>query len=247
MKAKKPKIIVVMPAYNAERTLKTIYSGIPKNLINSVIIVNDGSTDQTSSVAKKLKAKFISHSKNLGYGANQKTCYKQALKQKADYVIMLHPDGQYNPKDLPKFVKQLTDNQADLVLGSRFLNAGDKETPLYKSLSIKVITALFNLVLGTRLTEANTGYRGFSKKLLETIPFQKNGNSYIFDPQAIIQAKHFNLKITEVPVTKAYNPERIEPDFKTSVHHGFENLILLVQYLLHKLKLYQADFLISEK
>jgi glycosyltransferase involved in cell wall biosynthesis len=243
--AKKEKIIVVLPAYNAARTLKKVYQGINRRIIDKVILVDDGSKDGTGDFSKKLGIDTIIHRRNKGYGANQKTCYKQALKLKADYVIMLHPDGQYDPKDLKKFVAVLKSRRVDMVLGSRFLESGDKETPVYKSLALKIIATLFNLVLGTKLTEANTGYRGYSRKLLTTIPFYKNGDGYLFDPQMIIQAVHFGFNLAEVPVSKRYNPERIEPKFIQSIHHGLENLSLLLQYLLHKKRIRPADFLIK--
>jgi glycosyltransferase involved in cell wall biosynthesis len=186
----------------------------------------------------------ITHRQNMGYGANQKTCYQRALKLKADYVIMLHPDGQYDPKDLTKFIAVLKFRQADMVLGSRFLMSGDKETPAYKSFSLKIIAALFNFVLGTKLTEANTGYRGYTRRLLQKVPFLKNGDGYLFDPQIIIQAIHFGFKIAEVPVTKRYNPERIEPKFIQSIYHGLENVSLLLAYLFHKTGIRPTDFLI---
>ena len=208
---KKEKIIVVLPAYNAVRTLKKVYQGIDSRIINSVVLVDDGSKDGTGAFSKKLGIDTIIHRQNKGYGANQKTCYQRALKLKADYVIMLHPDGQYDPKDLKKFVAVLKSRRVDMVLGSRFLKSGDKETPAYKSFSLKIIAALFNFVLGTNLTEANTGYRGYTRKLLETIPYYKNGDGYLFDPQMIIQAIYFGFNFAEVPVSKRYNPERIEP------------------------------------
>lgn len=242
---KKEKIIVVLPAYNAVRTLKKVYQGIDSRIISNVLLVDDGSRDGTGEFSKKLGIDTIIHRQNKGYGANQKTCYEQALKLKADYVIMLHPDGQYDPKDLIKFVTVLKSKQTDMVLGSRFLQSGDKETPFYKSFSLRMIASLFNLVLGTKLTEANTGYRGYSRKLLITVPFYKNGDGYLFDPQMIIQAIHFGFNLAEVPVSKRYNPERIEPKFIQSVHHGLENLSLLLQYLLHKKGIRPANFLIK--
>lgn len=238
----KPKIVTVLPAYNAARTLKSVYQQIPRKLVDQTILVDDGSKDNTVAVSKKLGIRTIVHSHNQGYGANQKTCYTQALKFKVDYVIMLHPDGQYDPADIPKFVTQLNQG-ADLVLGSRFLTGGHKKTPFYKSVSIKIITLLFNLILGTRLTEANTGYRGFSRRLLQTVPWHKNGNSYIFDPQMIIQAHHFGFKIVDVPIIKDYHPAMSSPGFVKSLHHGLENLQLLLQYLLHRLRIRPADFL----
>lgn len=242
---KKEKIVVVLPAYNAVRTLQKVYQGIDRRIINQVVLVDDGSQDRTSTLSKKLGIFTIVHRKNNGYGANQKTCYKTALKLEADYVIMLHPDGQYDPKDLKKFVQLLKSGKADMVIGSRFLRGGDKETPLYKVLPLKIIAKLFNFVLGTELTEANSGYRGYSRNLLKTVPFQKNGDGYLFDPQIILQAKYLGFKLAEVPVSKKYNPERIEPNLVKSVHHGMENLFLLIQYFLHRLKIKSADFLIN--
>lgn len=239
----KQKIIVIMPAYNAERTLTSVYRQISKKLIDKVILCDDGSKDGTVALSKKLGITTIIHPKNMGYGANQKTCYHAALKLGADFVIMLHPDGQYNPADLSLFVQALKSKKGDLILGSRFLNRGDKETPFYKAISIKIITLLFNLVLGINISEANTGYRGYTRKLLETVPFDNNGNGYIFDPQFIIQTVYAGFKIGEVPVTKEYNEEAISPNFKKSVEHGLENLTLLVQYLLQKFSLRKAEFL----
>lgn len=241
---KNNKVIVVFPAYNAERTLEKIYEEIPKKAVNNIILVDDGSKDRTVEIAKRIGIKTIVHKKNLGYGANQKTCYENALKMGADYVIMLHPDGQYAPRDLPKFIGKLKQNRYGLILGSRFLSGGDKSTPVYKSISIRIITLLFNLVLGTKLSEANTGYRGFSRKLLKTIPYHKNGSGYIFDPQAIIQARYFGFKIGEVPVTKDYNEGASSPNFKKSLEHGLENISLLVQYILHKLGVRKVNFLV---
>lgn len=231
-----------MPAYNAERTLPDVYART-KNLVDLVILTDDGSRDKTVEVSKKLGIKTIVHSKNMGYGANQKTCYKAALEAGADFVIMLHPDGQYDPKDLPLFINALKSKKADLILGSRFLDKGDSETPFYKSISIRIITLLFNMVLGIHISEANTGYRGYSRKLLEKVPFQKNGNGYIFDPQFIIQTVYFGFKIADVPVTKQYNEEAISPNFQKSVQHGLENISLLGEFLLQKMGVRKADFL----
>lgn len=232
-----------MPAYNAARTLQNVYRKIPKKIADFIVLVDDGSKDETVKIAKKLKIHTIVHKKNQGYGANQKTCYTYALKKNVDFVIMLHPDGQYDPRDIPKFIKAFINKKADLVLGSRFLQAGDKKTPLYKSLSIRIITILFNLVLGTQLSEANTGYRGFSRHILQTVPWQTNGPTYIFDPQFIIQTQYLSGKIIDVPVFKDYHDAASSPNFMTSLRHGIENLELLGQYLLHRLHIKKAQFL----
>lgn len=239
----KSKVIVVIPAYNSERTIKDVYEKIPKDLVGGIIIVDDGSKDDTVEEIKKFGLTPIVHKKNLGYGANQKTLYTNALKTDARYIIMLHPDGQYDPKDLPKFIKALKEEKGDLVLGSRFLTDGINETPFYKSISIRLITMIFNLVLGTHISEVNTGYRGYNAKLLKTIPFLKNGNGYIFDPQLIIQSAFFGFKMAEVPVSKRYNKEAISPSFSKSLQHGLENMQLLAEYILHRLRLKKANFL----
>lgn len=243
MNQKTTKVIVVMPAYNAERTLEKIYYRIPRQIVDDIILVDDGSKDNTAKLSKKLGIRTIVHSRNMGYGANQKTCYTNALKAGADYVIMLHPDGQYDPQALPKFIKVLKSGKVDVILGSRFMGERGDETPFYKSISIKIITIMFNLILKTKITEANTGYRCYSRRFLETAPFMKNGNGYIFDPQALIQATYFGFRIKDVSVAKRYNPERIEPNLQQSIYHGLENIKLLIQYLLHKWNLRQADFL----
>jgi len=236
------KIIVVMPAYNAERTLEHVYKQIPKNLIDKILLIDDGSSDRTVELAKKLGIETIVHAKNIGYGGNQKTCYEYALQQGAAHVIMLHPDGQYDGKDLTLFVNAIKEGKNDLILGSRFLEKRH-QTPFYKSISIQFLTFLFNLILGTKLTEANTGYRAFTKEFLETIPFKKNGNGYIFDPQIIIQAVYFHFNIKEVPVTKDYFKEASSPNFYQSIKHGLENLELLLEYILHIGKIKKALFL----
>lgn len=238
----KEKVIVAIPAYNSEKTLKDVYMKIPKYLVDEIIIVDDGSKDKTVEVIKRLGLIPIIHKQNMGYGANQKTLYTKALSLGAEYIIMLHPDGQYDPKDLPKFINALKKGKGDLILGGRFLSGHD-ETPGYKSISLKVLAFLFNFVLGLNLSEVNTGYRGYTANLLRAIPFLKNGNGYIFDPQLIIQTVNFGFKISEVPVSKKYTKEAISPNFYKSIKHGMENIQLLLEYILHSLNIKKTNFL----
>lgn len=242
-KSNKPEVIIVIPAYNSENTLEKVFKAIPKNYADNVTIVDDGSKDNTVGVIKSLGIKPIIHEKNLGYGANQKTLYTHALSSGAKYIVMLHPDDQYDGREIPKFIRTLKQDRGDLVLGSRFLSSGLNQTPIYKSLSIRIIAMLFNLVLGTNLIEVNSGYRGYTAKLLGTIPFMKNGNGYLFDPQLIIQTVYFGFKIAEVPVTKRYSKEAISPNFIGSIKHGTENIKLLIEYVLHRLNIRKANFL----
>lgn len=238
----KNNIFVVMPAYNAMRTLEKVYASIPINLIDNILLTDDGSKDKTVELARKLKIPTIVHPKNKGYGVNQKTCYDYALQHGATHVIMLHPDGQYDGADLPVFIDALVNKKGDLILGSRFLGKYHG-TPFYKSISIKFLTLLYNVVFGLRLTEVSTGYRGFTREFLEKVPFEKNGNGYIFDPQIIIQAVYFGFKIAEVSVKKDYLKEASSPNFTQSIWHGIENLILLMQYILHITHIRQVAFL----
>lgn len=242
---KQQKVFIVIPAYNSEKTIAEVYKKIPKKNIDKAIVVDDGSKDHTVEKIRKLGLKPIIHKKNLGYGANQKTLYTEALRQGADYIIMLHPDGQYDGREIPKFIKALKERKGDLILGSRFLTTGINQTPAYKSFSLRIIALLFNLVLGTNLVEVNSGYRGYTTKLLKTIPFMKNGNGYLFDPQLIIQTVYFGFKIAEVPVTKRYSKEAISPNLIGSIKHGIENIKLLIEYILHRLGIKKADFLLS--
>ena len=237
------KSIVVMSAYNAARTIFSVYNKIPHNLVSNLILVDDFSKDETVKIARNLGIKTILHKKNLGYGANQKTCYKNALKLEGDFIISLHPDDQYDPKDISRFIEKFNESDADIIFGSRFLKSGYKKTPFYKSISIRIITIIYNLFLGTKLTEVNTGYRGYSRKALNSIPWEKNGNSYIFDPQVIIQSVEFGLKIEEIAINKNYHRAASSPNFFKSFHHGIENIYLIFLYILHKLKIKKIHFL----
>lgn len=237
------KAIVVMSAYNAARTILNVYNKIPHHLVSDIIVVDDFSKDDTVKICNDLGLKTIVHNKNMGYGANQKTCYENALKLEGDFIISLHPDDQYDPKDISRFIEKFNESNADIIFGSRFLKHGHKETPFYKSVSIRIITFIFNLFLGTTLTEVNTGYRGYSRKALNSMPWKKNGNSYIFDPQIIVQSVEFDLKIEEIAINKNYHRAASSPNFIKSLYHGIENIYLIFLYLCHKLRIKKINFL----
>lgn len=238
------KRIITMPAYNAAQTLVWTYAAIPKDDVSGIILVDDGSADNTVEVARRLGLDVIVHPHNAGYGANQKTGYMEALRLGADVVVMLHPDGQYDPSIIPDMIAAVEEG-ADLVLGSRFLDRGGAlrgGMPFYKFLSNRFLTAVENLVLGQRLSEYHTGYRAFSRRLLETVPFLRNSNDFVFDSQMIFQSVHFGFNIAEVPVETRYFDEASSISFRRSVVYGLGTLGVAFRYLLHRLGLHSELF-----
>jgi glycosyltransferase involved in cell wall biosynthesis len=232
----KPKVVVVMPAYNAAKTLRITYDAIPKDDVDHVILVDDGSRDETLQIAKELRLEVFVHARNYGYGGNQKTCYTEALKAGADIVVMLHPDYQYDPMLLPNVVAPIKAGVADVVLGSRLL-AGDvirQGMPWWKFLGNRLLTGIQNWVLGRKLTEYHTGYRAFSRRVLEEVPFLLNSDNFVFDQEVLVQAIHLGFRIQEVPVPTRYFAEASSASFKASVVYGLSILALLARYLLHR-------------
>jgi len=229
-------IIVVMPAYNAARTLAETQASIPPGLVSKVILVDDHSHDDTVPVAKELGVEVIAHPHNVGYGGNQKTCYMEALRQGADIVVMLHPDGQYEPEILPAMIEPIVKGEADLTLGSRFLQPGGPAAggmPKYKIVANRFLTTVENYVLGTHFSELHTGYRAYSRKFLETIPFLRNSNDFVFDTQVIAQAVAFDMRVKEVPVATKYFPEASSTTIRQSVVYGCKTLAVMLRYRLH--------------
>lgn len=201
------KIVVVMPALNAARTLERTVSAIPAGWVDEIILVDDGSTDTTVEVARELPLHLIWHPHNVGYGANQKTCYLEALQRGADVVVMLHPDGQYEPTLIPKLVQPILDGDADVVLGSRMAEPGMARAggmPLYKRIANRVLTGFENRVLGTDMSEFHTGYRAFSRRVLMTVPFLRNSLDFVFDSELLMQSAHFGFHLAEVPASSRY-------------------------------------------
>jgi glycosyltransferase involved in cell wall biosynthesis len=240
----KMNVVVVMPAYNAAQTLVETYRSIPPHHVDQVILVDDGSIDDTVKVAQELDLDLIVHPHNAGYGANQKTCYMEALRLGADIVIMLHPDGQYDPKIIPEMIAVIQEGVGDFVMGSRFMppeRALIGGMPRYKYLANRFLTASENFVMGTKLSECHTGYRAYSRRLLETVPFLRNSNDFAFDTEMIFQANYFGFKFAEVPVTTKYFNEASSISFTASVVYGLKTLWVAGRYLLHRLKIWQFD------
>ncbi len=244
---KSPTIIVVMPAYNAAETLVETQGSIPPDLIDRVILVDDHSRDDTVPVAKELGVDVIAHPHNVGYGGNQKTCYMEALRQGADVVVMLHPDGQYDPELLPAMVAPIVNGEADMTLGSRFLRPGGPAAggmPKYKIAANRFLTTVENYVLGTHFSELHTGYRAYSRRFLETVPFLRNSNDFVFDSQIIAQSVVFEQRVKEIPVETKYFPEASSTNLRQSTVYGLKTLAVMLRYRLHaSAKLKAAIFL----
>lgn len=231
-----PKVVVVMPAYNAAKTLKITYDAIPHHAVDQIILVDDGSTDETLDIARALNLTAFVHSRNFGYGGNQKTCYTEALKEGADIVVMLHPDYQYEPALLPEVIAPIKNGEADVVLGSRFLGESTLKQgmPWWKVVGNKFLTKLENWTLGLNLSEYHTGYRAYSRQVLEQIPFLLNSDKFVFDQEFLVQAAHLGFRIKEVPVPTKYFPEASNASFLDSVIYGLSILLLLLRFLVHK-------------
>lgn len=225
-----------MPAYNAAKTLERTYADLPKDVIDSVILVDDASHDETAGIAQHLGLKVVIHLQNRGYGGNQKTCYIEALNDGADIVVMLHPDYQYDSRCVPQLIQPILEGKVDLVLGSRFLGghplAGGM--PLYKYISNRVLTFIENIVLRQRLSECHTGLRAYSRRFLETVPFLLNSNKFLFDTEIIAQAVAFGFKVSETGVPTRYFKEASSVDLKNSIIYGLGTLRVMAQYLLDR-------------
>ncbi len=235
-RSKKQKVVVVMPAYNAAKTLEKTYRDIPKSVVDRIILVDDVSKDETVEVARHLGIKTIVHIQNKGYGGNQKTCYIEALKEGADIVVMLHPDYQYDSRLIPEMIAPIINGHADFVLGSRMLGEGALRggMPLYKYISNKVLTFIENECFGKHYSELHTGFRAYSRKLLTTIPFTLNSDDFVFDTEVIAQVEMFKFQSSEVPVPTRYFKEASSINFLRSSIYGLATLKVMAQFLMHK-------------
>jgi glycosyltransferase involved in cell wall biosynthesis len=230
------KIVVIMPAYNAEKTLEKTYREIPFEIVDDVILVDDASSDRTTEVALRLGIKTIIHETNLGYGANQKTCYRVALELGADITIMVHPDYQYTPKLIPALASMIAYGEFDAVLASRILGTGALKggMPLYKYISNRFLTLIENFFLNHKLSEYHTGYRAFSREILERLPMEQNSNDFLFDNQMLAQIICFGYRIGELSCPTKYFEEASSINFRRSVKYGLGVLKTSVQFRLQK-------------
>ncbi|MFN2623119.1 MAG: glycosyltransferase family 2 protein [Chthoniobacterales bacterium] len=229
-----PKIVVIMPAYNASKTLEQTFREIPRDLVHECIVVDDFSADSTVEVAHRLGLRVFLHAENQGYGGNQKTCYIEALKAGADIVVMLHPDYQYDPKKIPDLVRPIVEGRADFVLGSRMAYAIAGGMPFYKRLSNRFLTWCENKVFKLSLSEYHTGFRAFRRSLLETTPFLLNSNDFIFDQEIVAQAVWFGARLEEISVPHRYFAEASTIGFARSLRYGLGILTLLAAFFLNR-------------
>ncbi|MCR4276464.1 MAG: glycosyltransferase family 2 protein [Candidatus Parcubacteria bacterium] len=229
------KVIVVLPAYNAAKTLEKTVAGIPKALVDEIILVDDASKDETSRLAKSLGLTVITHETNGGYGANQKTCYHAALERGADIVVMLHPDYQYDPKLITHFISLIQDDYFDVVLGSRIRSrreALEGGMPAYKYYANRLLSLVENLASGYNLSEWHSGYRAYTRDVLEHIDFMHNSDDFVFDSQILFQAIEKKYRIGEIPVPVRYFPEASSINFPRSMKYGVQTLGVAVRYWL---------------
>ncbi len=239
--AKKLKTIVVLPAYNAEKTLEKTVREIPKEVVEKIILVDDESHDKTLKIARKLNLTVFRHRKNRGYGANQKTCYLMALKHHPDIVVMLHPDYQYDPQIIKYFVEFIGEGRFEVMLGSRIRSRREalaNGMPLYKYLGNRFLTIIENLVSGYNLSEWHTGMRAYKREVLENIDFLKNSDDFLFDSQILFQIIEKGYRIGEIPVPVRYFPEASSINFKRSLKYGLGTLATAAKFLTRKIFLW---------
>jgi glycosyltransferase involved in cell wall biosynthesis len=232
--------IVVMPAYNAQTTLEQTVADIPPGCIDEIILVDDCSRDDTVATARRLGLTVIQHERNLGYGGNQKTCYREALARDAGVVVMIHPDYQYDSRLVPHLVGLLRTGHCDVVLGNRIRTRREARAggmPAYKYFANRMLTMIENLWMGQNLGECHSGMRAYRREVLETIPWQGNSDDFVFDSQFLVQAVHFGFRIGDIPVPVRYMKEASSISFRRSVTYGLGTLGVLAQWTLHRLGL----------
>lgn len=239
-----PKIVIVMPAYNAARTVQSTYEEIPVKYRSNIILVDDSSSDKTVEAARKLGIRVIEHTHNLGYGGNQKTCYREALKENADIIVMLHPDYQYDATLIEELIRPITEGRFDFMFGSRIQNrqsALSGGMPKLKYYVNRLVCILENILLDVNFTEHFSGFRAYSKKFLETVPFQQFSDDFVFDQQMEISALSFGFKIGEIPIPTRYHEKASSIQFIKGTKFIMEIFWTIMLYKLHRAKLIRSD------
>lgn len=238
-----------MPAYNAASTLERTVADIPAGSVDEIVLVDDCSSDNTVEVARQLGLTVIQHERNTGYGGNQKTCYRYALEAGADYVVMIHPDYQYDSRVIPVAVELIRLGICDVILGSRIRTRAETlegGMPLYKYIANRFLTIIENIALGQNLGDFHSGFRAYSRAVLEKVPFEKNSDDFVFDSQFLAQSVRFGLKISDIPVPVRYFEEASSINFKRSAQYGLLTLNVMLQYWLHRLGIWKSE-LFKEK
>jgi glycosyltransferase involved in cell wall biosynthesis len=236
------RIVVVLPAYNAAKTLRQTFSEIPRDVVDDIILTDDASSDETARIAQELGIPTLRHDYNRGYGGNQKTCYARALARGADIVVMLHPDYQYSPRLVTAMASMIASDEFDAVLGSRILGRGALAggMPLWKYVSNRVLTLVQNLLIGQKLSEYHTGYRAWSRAVLEKLPLLTCSEDFVFDNQMLVQAVYFGFRIGEISCPTKYFPEASSINFRRSLVYGLGVLKASLQFRLHRMRLLQC-------
>jgi glycosyltransferase involved in cell wall biosynthesis len=236
-------VAVVMPALNAAATIAPMIEAIPREWVDEIVVVDDGSTDATVEVARDLGVRVIWHPHTAGYGANQKTCYLDVLQRDAEIIVMLHPDGQYEAGLIPDLIQPILEGEADLVLGSRMKVPGAARAngmPRYKVAANRFLTALENRVMGTDLTDLHTGYRAYSRQLLLEVPFLRNAVDFSFDSEMLMQASTLGFRLSEVPASSRYFDDASSVGFGPAVVYGLKTLWAAARLLLHQLGIWRS-------
>lgn len=230
------RLVVVMPAYNAEATVERTFRDIPEGFVDDIVLVDDASRDKTADAAKRLGFHVLVHPKNRGYGGNQKTCYREALRLDAEVVVMLHPDYQYSPKLLVAMASMIATGQYDVVLASRILASSPMKggMPIYKYVMNRILTLVQNILMRAKISEYHTGYRAFSRRVLQTLPLEENSDDFVFDNEMLAQAHYFGFGIGELSCPARYEPESSSISLQRSIKYGFGVLGTTVRYRLQK-------------
>lgn len=233
------KIIVVMPAYNAAQTLAKTVAEIPRDIVDEILLVDDASSDGTVELARELDIKVFRHERNFGYGRNQKTCYREALRHDADIVVMVHPDYQYSPNLIVPMAGMIAYGEYDVVMGSRILGKGALEggMPLYKYISNRFLTLAQNILIGQKLSEYHTGFRAFRRNVIDSLPLEENSDDFVFDNEMIAQAVWFGWRVGEISCPTRYFEEASSINFRRSVTYGLGVLSTSLKFRLNRLKL----------